>query len=41
MTFLSCQKQCRRLACELWHEETITITETEVEDLKPFNLLLF
>lgn len=27
MTFLSCQKRCGSLACELWHEEAITITE--------------
>lgn len=37
MTFLSCQKQCRGLVCELWREETNTIMETEVEDLKPLN----
>lgn len=41
MTFLSCHKRCRRLACELRHEETITIVETEVEDLKSLNCLLF
>lgn len=34
MTFLSCHKQPARQARELRHEETITIAEAEVEDLK-------